>query len=112
MEKTANKRGRTSWIWDYGAEVREVNKPPAKKPHWVGKLCWDQKRTFLKGMISTTPAIDHLAECHGLNSDGPIIATEPSVLEQVVGRALGGDGEGKNRRHISQLTCLYSQSSL
>src|SRR5580698_9662250 len=76
VEKTANKRGGTSWTWEYGAELHEVNKPPAKKPHWLCKLCWDQKKTVIKGTTSTTPAIDHLAECHRLNSDGPITAAE------------------------------------
>src|SRR3954454_7189977 len=56
VEKTANKRGGTSWTWE------------------LCKLCWDQKKTVIKGTTSTTPAIDHLAECHRLNSDGPITA--------------------------------------
>jgi hypothetical protein len=39
LEKTANKRGGTSWIWEYGPELRQLNKQPAKKPHWLCKLC-------------------------------------------------------------------------
>jgi hypothetical protein len=93
VEKTANKRGGTSWTWEWGAELREVNKPPAKKPHWLCKLCWDQRKTVIKGTTSTAPAIDHLAECHRLKS-----LKRWSVY---AGRALGGDGEGKNGRHIS-----------
>jgi hypothetical protein len=102
VEKTANKRGGTSWTWEYGAELREVNKPLAKKPHWLCKLCWDQKRTVIKGTTSTTPAIDHLAECHKLNSDGPITATESSVLEQIV----GADGTPRIVSHLVTKTKL------
>ena len=27
VEKTVNKRGGTSWTWEYGAELREVKRP-------------------------------------------------------------------------------------
>jgi hypothetical protein len=47
LEKTANKRGGTSWIWEYGPELRQLNKQPAKKPHWLCKLCWDKKKIFM-----------------------------------------------------------------
>ena len=56
-KKTANKRGGTSWIWQWGAELRDSSNPAAKHPHWLCCLCWDQKRTFIKGTTSTSPAL-------------------------------------------------------
>ena len=79
-----------------------MNKPPAKKPHWLCKLCWDQRKTVIKGTTSTTPAIDHLAECHRLNSDGPITATGSSVLEQI----MGADGIPRIVSHLITKTKL------
>jgi hypothetical protein len=79
-----------------------VNKPPAKKPHWLCKLCWDQRKTVIKGTTSTTPAIDHLAEYHRLNSNRPITATESSMLEQV----MGADGTPRIVSHLVTKTKL------
>ena len=31
VEKTANKRSGTSWTWEYGAELREVNIPSMRQ---------------------------------------------------------------------------------
>ncbi len=41
--EAANKRGGTSWTWKYGAELREVNKPTEKKPHWLCKYSEGQR---------------------------------------------------------------------
>src|SRR6266516_1331057 len=47
--KTANKRGGTSWTWDYGTELRRTN---TKKPDWLCNLCWDKRETFIHGTTS------------------------------------------------------------
>jgi hypothetical protein len=48
VEKTANKRGGISWTWECDAELYEVNN--CEKADWLCKLCWDQKKTVIKGM--------------------------------------------------------------
>lgn len=80
IEKTANKRGGTSTIWQHGAELREFDKPPARKPHWLCKLCWDNGKKFIKGTSTTTVIKLHLADIHRLNSDGPILTEEDTPI--------------------------------
>ena len=81
-EKTANKRGSTSWIWHHGAELWEAKGPVSKKAHWLCHSCWDRGTTKVLYTSSTTPAIEHMRDAHSWNSDGPI-PKPATVAEQL-----------------------------
>ena len=51
VPKTAYKRGRYSWIWDHGTELRRDG---TRKPDWLYNICWDRRVVWLTGTTTTT----------------------------------------------------------
>ena len=41
-QKTANKRGPVSWVWNHGSELWEAKGPISRKAHWLCHRCWDR----------------------------------------------------------------------
>jgi hypothetical protein len=73
-----------------------------KKPDWLCNLCWDKRETIIHGTTSTTPAIEHLAECHKINKSGQISDTG-SVLQQVQAQAQAENAEEKD----PTISCVF-----
>jgi hypothetical protein len=67
--KTAYKRGRMSFIWEYRTEFRRKG---IKKSDRLYNLYWNKKSIFIKGTSITNRAITYLKEVHSIDESGPI----------------------------------------
>src|SRR5271163_3442736 len=84
VSKTATKR-EPSWIWQHGAELKQLGVAPKKKPDWLCTPCWNKGITTIFHASSTTAGIEHLRDVHQLNSDGAIpglgVSNTPEVIQ-------------------------------
>jgi hypothetical protein len=79
-ERAPNTKGKTSFIWEWGAGLRPLVKP--KTTEWLCCICWDQNTIYMQGTQAARVIIHHLNKVHLIGKGGEVVDELPPALDQ------------------------------